>query len=565
MLSTNLITLFEDNFTKNWEQPCIANYEGKSYKTADVAREIARLHLLFERCGIERGDKIALMGRDTAEWVIVFMATITYGAVIVPILQDFPPADAMTIVNHSDAKMLFINQTLWAGLEPKQMTELRYALGIQQRKTLYVAEGQPSLDEILLGLDEAFALRYPKGYEREDIAYYRRPNDEVILLNYTSGTTGFSKGVMVTGNNLAGNLLWCREKDIIRPGERLLSFLPLAHTYGCMINLLLALSVGVEVTYLGKAPTPTVLRAALRQVRPQVIILVPLVLEKIYLNTIAPQLRNSKVKFMLSMPVLRNIVYKKIREKLLEGLGGEARLVVSGGAALNPEIGAFLKRIGFPIAVGYGMTECAPLISFTPDPKAWRLGSCGQPLDGYMQVRIAPTEDEHGELVLRKDEHGNDLGEIQTRGENTCLGYYKDEKSTRALFTEDGWLRTGDLGTMDEAGFIYIKGRSKTMLLGPSGQNIYPEEIEAKISLLPYVLESIVLMRNTKLEALIVLNSVAIEAAGITADEAWAELQTQRAELNKQLGSYEQVIRFERHDEPFVKTPKQSIKRFLYK
>lgn len=565
MLSTNLISLYQESFRKNWDRLALSNYCGQDYKTQDVATEIAKLHLLFERCGIGKGDKIALMGKDTAEWVIVFMASITYGAVIVPILQDFAPADAMSIVNHSEAKMLFINHGLWNNLTPSQMPYLQYALGIQNKIRLYSAEGVALLDDLLTALEDDFRIRYPKGYGQEDVVYYQTPNSELILLNYTSGTTGFSKGVMVTGNNIAGNLLWCIDNRVVTSEDRLLSFLPLAHTYGCMINLFLALVVGVHVTFLGKAPTPSILREAFRKVRPNIIISVPLVIEKIYLNSIAPLLKTTKIKLMLSIPGLRNVVHKKIREQLLQGMGGEARLVIVGGAALNPEIGAFFKKIGFPISVGYGMTECAPLISFTPDHKQYRLGSCGQTLKGYMEVRIAPTEDEHGNLVTSVDEKGNVVGEIQTRGENTCLGYYKSEEHTKALFTEDGWLRTGDLGSIDKDGFIYIKGRSKTMLLGPSGQNIYPEEIEAKLSLLPYVQECLVLMRNGKLEALIHLNAFAIEAAGLSIEAAWQELLAQRGELNKQLGNYEQVVRFELHPEPFVKTPKQSIKRFMYK
>ncbi len=565
MLSTNLIALYEESFQKHWDNPAIANYEGTSYTTGEMATEIAKLHLLFEACELKRGDKVAVMGKDTAEWVIIFMATITYGAVIVPILQDFAPADAVSIINHSEAKILFINQKLWQNLEHNKLQNLNYALGIQSRHAFYSSTTHRSLDEILINLDSSFIEKYPKGFSKEDIAYYNRPNSEVILLNYTSGTTGFSKGVMVTANNVAGNVLWCRDNNIVRREDKLLSFLPLAHTYGCMINLFLALIIGTHVTYLGKAPTPTILRAAFAHVRPNIIISVPLVIEKIYLNSIAPKLKEPKVKFMLSMPILRNIVHKKIRESLIAGMGGEARLVIVGGAALNPEIGAFLKKIGFPISVGYGMTECAPLISFTPQPHLWRLGSCGQALKGYMEVRIAPTEDEQGHLMDSKDDAGNMIGEIQTKGENTCLGYYKSPEHTQALFTEDGWLRTGDLGSMDKDGFIYIKGRSKTMLLGSSGQNIYPEEIEAKISLLPHVMESVVLMRKTRLEALIYLNPLSIEAAGISVEEAWQEVLSKRTELNSQLANYEQVQRFEQHPEPFEKTPKQSIKRFLYK
>lgn len=565
MLSDNLISLYKKSFYKNWERTALSNYEGASYTTQQVATEIAKLHLLYERCGIQRGDKIAVMGKDTAEWVIIFMSAITYGAIIVPILQDFAPADATSILNHSESKILFINHSLWSNLQAQQLPQLRYAMGIQERSALYSEESLSPLEDLLASLEGEFTKRYPKGYAPSDLNYYETPNEQLILLNYTSGTTGFSKGVMVTGGNIAGNVLWCRDNHIASSSDRLLSFLPLAHTYGCMINVLLALMIGVHVTFLGKAPTPSILRGAFKKVRPSIIISVPLVIEKIYLNTIAPLLKTTKMKLMLAIPGLRNIIYRKICNQLLQGMGGEARLIIVGGAALNPEIGAFFKKIGFPISVGYGMTECAPLICFTPDPKAYRLGSCGQPLQNYMEVRIAPTEDEHGNPLNRRDEKGLPVGEIQTRGTNTCIGYYKNEEHTQALFTEDGWLRTGDLGTMDADGFVYIKGRSKTMLLGPNGQNIYPEEIEAKLSLLPYVQECLVLMRNGKLEALIHLNQQAIEAANISAEEAWKELLGLRAELNSQLGNFEQVIRFEQHPEPFAKTPKQSIKRFMYK
>lgn len=565
MLKTNLISLYQESFHKHWDDEAISNYEGSRYSYGQLATEIAKLHLLFEQCGLQRGDKIAVMGKDTAEWVIAFMATITYGCIVVPILKDFAPQDATSILNHSESKFLFINHDLWNNLRPSELVSLQYACTLQKRSRLFYAKDASNLDDIFAQLEANFLTRYPKGYSRDDIAYYQTPNDQLILLNYTSGTTGFSKGVMVTGNNIAGNVLWCTENDIIRPGYKLLSFLPLAHTYGCMINVLLALSAGVHVTFLGKMPTPRILGAAFREVKPNVIISVPLIIEKIYHNAIAPLLRESKMKFMLSVPGLRSLVYRKIRTKLLEGMGGNAHLVIVGGAALNPEIGAFLKKIGFPISVGYGMTECAPLISFTPDAEAWRLGSCGQTLKGYMEVRIAPALDESGELIQQTDEHGHQIGEIQTRGENTCLGYYKNEEQTQALFTEDGWLRTGDLGTIDKDGFIYIKGRSKTMLLSSNGQNIYPEEIEAKISLLPHVLECLVLMRGGHLEALIVLNQQSIETAGISEEEAWASLLEARKDLNKQLAGYEQIQVFERHNEPFVKTPKQSIKRFLYK
>lgn len=564
MVATNFISLYQEGFRKYWDSPALTNYEANSYTYAELATRVAQWHLFFERVGLKRGDKVAIMGKDTAEWVILFLSTITYGAVIVPVLQDFAAPDAAGIVDHSEARLLFINDNLWEGLSDHALAQVERVVDIQTGRRLR-GRGDASETGVseLEGVAESFAQRYPKGFAPDDVQYHQTPNSEVLLLNYTSGTTGFSKGVMVTGNNMAGNVLWCTEKQIVLPGMRLLSFLPLAHTYGCMINVLLATTLGVHVTLLGRAPSPAVLGPAFRSVRPHVVITVPLVLEKIYLNTIAPLLRQTKMRIMLALPGLRSIVHRKIREKLLMGMGGEAHLVIAGGAALNSEVGAFLKRIGFPISVGYGMTECAPLISFTPDHKRWRLGSCGQVLEGYMQARIAPMDEEHrhgGEMNRR----AKGIGEIQVRGENVCLGYYKNPEQTALLFTEDGWLRTGDLGQMDKDGFIYIKGRSKAMLLSSNGQNIYPEEIEAKISLIPYVQESVVVMRNSRLEAIIVLNQQAIDAAGISREEAWDVVLAHRAVLNDQLGAYEKVQRFEQRSEPFEKTPKQSIKRFLY-
>lgn len=561
MISKNFISLYEESFRKYWEHPALSNYEGVTYLYQDVAHQIAQWHICYKSLGLVPGDKIAIMAKDTAEWSIIFMASITYGAVIVPILQDFAPADAMGILHHSDSKLLYINEDIWANFSPEAIPQISSVIDLQTNKPLYDKRGievlQATLDARMIDKD---------SFTREDIAYYHTPNSEMLLLNYTSGTTGFSKGVMVTGNNMAGNVTFCIAKNIVRPLEHLLCFLPVAHTYSCMIHIQLALAQGVHVTMLGKAPTPSILRRALADIKPRVIISVPLIIEKIYHNAIAPIIATSKVKLMLKLPLLRNIVHRKIRAKLIEGLGGAAEEVIVGGAALNAEIGRFLKRIGFPITVGYGMTECAPLISYIPQDK-WRLGSCGQILEGVMQARIAPLEGEHDTHDGKGFSVGHALpvGEIQVRGENVCLGYYKNEEHTRALFTEDGWLRTGDLGSKDDDNFLYIKGRSKAMLLSGNGQNIYPEEIESKISMIPYVLESIVVMRNGRLEAIIVPNEQAISAAGISHDEAWEVITAHRTALNDQLGSYEKVQRFERREEAFEKTPKMSIKRFLYK
>ena len=511
MIAKNLISFFEDSFKKHWDLPAMSNYEGQTYTYGQMTEAIDEWHQFFRLQGLQRGDKVALMGKDSAEWAIFFIAVITYGAVIVPILQDFPPADAMQIIDHSESKLLAINANLWSNMRLEGIPLVSTILDFQEGHILH---GTPQAVQQFADAKANHKAQYPTGMRPEDVSYYHTPNEELVVLNYTSGTTGFSKGVMLSGNNFAGNLAFCIERNIIRAKETLLCFLPMAHVYSCMINLFLAMASGTHVVVLGKIPSPKILGVAFKKVRPTVIISVPLVLEKIYQNTLQPILKSRKVRFMLSLPILRNVVYRKIREQLSEGLGGAFRQVIVGGAALNPEVGEFLKRIGFPITVGYETSE---------------------------------------------------IGEIQVRGENVCMGYYKNPEQTAALFTEDGWMRTGDLGTMDSDHFLYIRGRSKAMLLGSNGQNIYPEELEAKIGMLPYVQESLVLMRDGKLEALIVLNMQLIEQAGITLDEAWEAIQSQRAALNQQVGSYEKIQRFELRTEPFEKTPKQSIRRYLYK
>ena len=556
MIAKNLISFFEDSFKKHWDLPAMSNYEGQTYTYGQMTEAIDEWHQFFRLQGLQRGDKVALMGKDSAEWAIFFIAVITYGAVIVPILQDFPPADAMQIIDHSESKLLAINANLWSNMRLEGIPLVSTILDFQEGHILH---GTPQAVQQFADAKANHKAQYPTGMRPEDVSYYHTPNEELLVLNYTSGTTGFSKGVMLSGNNFAGNLAFCIERNIIRVNETLLCFLPMAHVYSCMINLFLAMASGTHVVVLGKIPSPKILGVAFKKVRPTVIISVPLVLEKIYQNTLQPILKSRKVRFMLSLPILRNVVYRKIREQLSEGLGGAFRQVIVGGAALNPEVGEFLKRIGFPITVGYGMTECAPLISFI-EAEEWRLRSCGRVLEPYMEARIAPLNDEQTPSAT-----ASEIGEIQVRGENVCMGYYKNPEQTAALFTEDGWMRTGDLGTMDSDHFLYIRGRSKAMLLGSNGQNIYPEELEAKIGMLPYVQESLVLMRDGKLEALIVPNMQLIEQAGITLDEAWEAIQSQRAALNEQVGSYEKIQRFELRTEPFEKTPKQSIRRYLYK
>ncbi|MFC4665501.1 AMP-binding protein [Falsiporphyromonas endometrii] len=555
MIEKNLIKLYADSFSSNWELPALTNYiEKRTYSYKDVATRIARYHELYKKLGVEEGEHIAIMGKDTAEWCIVFMSVITYGAVIVPILQDFNPKDAASILTHSDAKLIFINEGIWKGVkEELKDSKIEAAFEIQQNKILY--------NNTTLGLNENFDQMldnwlqeaYPRGYQPKDVKYTDVPNDRMIILNYTSGTTGFSKGVMLTANNMAGNVTYAFRLEIMKKGDNELCFLPLAHAYSCAFNLMTPLATGAHVHLLGKIPSPKIVMKAFQEVRPNLIITVPLILEKIYRDVIAPKISKPAVKALLKFPFVTNIIRKSIQKQMIDGMGGNFHEVIVGGAALNPEVESFLKRIKFPFMVGYGMTECGPLICYE-NWRNWKLHSCGKALKDIMEVRIDMSES-----------HDGKVGEIQCRGENVCLGYYKKEDITKDLFTEDGWMHTGDLGTMDKEGNVFIKGRSKTMILGSNGQNIYPEEIESKINLLPYVQECLVVSRNGRLIALVYPDETKYKKANLSREEAVKIIQEGRKEINEQVGTYEKIGKFEIQDKPFIKTPKQSIKRFLYK
>ncbi len=557
MIESNYIKLYEKSFCDNWELPALTNYDtGESYIFAQVAEAIARWHIYFEQLGLHEGDKVALMGKDSAEWCIFFMAVLTYGAVIVPVLQDFNKIDVEAIIAHSDAKLLMIG----ANLAKLDLSENKALVAVLEMgaKAKYLQQEDPSnakTEALQAAIEATFAERYPSGFSKEDIRYAERSNSELALINYTSGTTGFSKGVMLSGNVLAGNVTYAHSLDLMFRGEQILCFLPMAHTYSCAFNFLTPMSLGTHVYILGKSPTPQVLLKAFADVKPTLIISVPLILEKIYFNQILPKIRTRKMRRLLRVPFMRTMIARKIKESLVNSLGGNFRELIVGGAPLNDEVGAFLHRIGFPLTVGYGMTECGPLICYENN-RLWKPGSCGKSLK-TMELRIAEVE-------LLQTQVDSRIGEIQTRGEHLCMGYYKNEELTKALFTEDGWMRTGDLGYIDRAGDVFIKGRSKTMILGPSGQNIYPEEIESKINSLPYVLESVLVERSGKLVAIVVPNELAVRAAGLSLDEAWKAIEASRTELNEQVAQYERVQRFERRDTEFEKTPKRSIKRFLY-
>ncbi|MCD8178193.1 MAG: AMP-binding protein [Tannerellaceae bacterium] len=551
MIEENFIKIYENSFKENWSLPSVSDYsKGTTFTFEDVARQIARIHLIFDECQIRRGDKIALIGKDSARWCMAYMATITYGAIIVPILQDFSPNDVHHIINHSDSVFLFVSDRIWDSLEEEKISDIRGVFSLTDFRCLHQRDGE-SIQKLMRSLDQKFAEKYPNGFTKEDIKYADLDNDKVVLINYTSGTTGFSKGVMLTGNNLAGNVTYARTLNLLYRGERELCFLPLAHAYSCAFNFLVPFAFGAHVYMLGKVPSPKILLRAFEEIKPHLILTVPLILEKIYKKMILPQLSKRSMKLALNIPLLDMTIYAQIRKKLVDAMGGRFREIIVGGAAMNQEVADFLYKIKFPFTIGYGMTECGPLISY--DSQAdYVPGTCGQILKGIMDVRIDSADPY------------NEVGEIQVKGENVMKGYYKNDEATESAFTEDGWLHTGDLGTIDKNKRIYIRGRSKTMILGGSGQNIYPEEIESKINNLPFIMESLVVEKNGKLVGLVYPDYDSVDQTGISHSDLPVIMEQNRKELNKLLAPFENVSELQLYPTEFEKTPKKSIKRYLY-
>ena len=551
MIKENFIKIYEESFKENWALPALTDYgKSKTFTFGDVATEIARIHLLFHECQVRRGDKIALIGKDSSRWCIAYMAVVTYGANIVPILQDFNPNDVHHIINHSESVFLFVSDRIWDSLEEDKIEEVRGVFSLSDYRCLHQRDGE-NIQKLMKSLDEKMTEKYPDGFTQEDIKYAELDNDKVVEINYTSGTTGFSKGVMLTGNNLAGNVTYARTLDLLFRGERELCFLPLAHAYSCAFNLLVPMAFGVHVYLLGKVPSPKILLKAFEEVKPNLILMVPLILEKIYKKMILPQLNKRTLKLALNIPLLDSRIYAQIRKHLVDALGGRFREVIVGGAAMNQEVTDFLYKIKFPFTIGYGMTECGPLISYDHNNE-YVPGSCGQILKGIMKVRI-DSEDPY-----------NKVGEIQVSGENVMKGYYKNDEATQNVFTEDGWLRTGDLGTIDHDNRIFIRGRSKTMILGASGQNIYPEEIESKLNNLPFVMESLVVEKNGKLIGMVYPDYDTVDSTGISHTDLPVIMEQNRIELNKLLAPYETISEIQLYPTEFEKTPKKSIKRYLY-
>ena len=550
MVVENFIKIYERSFIENWDLPALTDYVSKrTLSYADMATTIAKIHTLFDSLGFRPGVKIALCGKDSINWVLVYMATVTYGGVIVPILSDFNPVDITHIVNHSEAELFLVSPHIWEQIEPDTLLNVKGVIAIDDMQVLHEASGSEVTHARRL-LNRRFRRLYPEGYTSEDIRYPLRDNDEVVEINYTSGTTGFSKGVMLTGGNLAGNVCFGMDTMLHFRSSRALAFLPLAHAYGCAFDMLTPLAVGSHVTLLGKTPSPRILIKALGEVRPNLVICVPLILEKIYKNQILPMISKGTMRWTLAVPFLDSYIYSKIRKKLIDAFGGEFEQVIVGGAPLNHEVEEFLHKIRFPFTVGYGMTECGPLISYSP----WRefvVGSSGRTLPDM-------------ESVVLSEDPENVPGEICVRGVNVMKGYFKNTEATDAVLDADGWFHTGDMGTRTPDGTLFLRGLSKTMILSSSGQNIYPEEIEAKLNNMPFVSESLVVERDGRLVALVYPDYDALDKFDVSSANLDPTMENIRQELNKIVAPYEQISRIIPMPTEFEKTPKRSIKRFLY-
>ena len=551
MIQKNFIKLYEESFAKNFDLPALSDYTSDiSYTYGEMARQVARLHLLYEVAGLKKGDKVAVFGKNSSNWCVGFMSIITYGGVAVPVLADFKAADAHTIISHSDAVMLLVDNATMKELSEAKMKGVKDILSLDDWGILS-SNPDAAFVKAHEDLDELFYKKFSKGFGPEQVKYAEVDNSDVVEINYTSGTTGFSKGVVLTANSLAGNVDFAMRAIELNSGEKMLALLPLAHCYGCAFDYLFPMAVGVHVTILGKLPAVPVILKAFSEVRPHLILFVPIFFEKIYKKKLLPILQKGSMKVLTKIPGIKGLIYGKMRKSLIETFGGRFREAVLGGAALGAEVEDFLTKIRFPFTIGYGMTECGPLMSYEGFATT-RLGSSGKILDIM-------------ELKIDSEKPYEVPGEILVKGENLMEGYYKNEKATNAAIDEEGWLHTGDLGITDEDGFIYIKGRSKSMLLGPSGQNIYPEEIESKLCNLPYIGEAVVLMNSShKLEALVYPDFDQAKADKVES-ELEALMEENRKVYNDHAAAYETLLKIHIHEAEFEKTPKRSIKRFLYK
>ena len=533
---------------RNWDRPCVTNYQGMTLAYRDVARRIAKLHIAFEQCGLVKGDKVAICSRNQANWGVSFLAAITYGAVAVPILHEFKPGNIHYLVNHSEAKVLFVDEVIWEGLSADEMPDLQVVVQINTFKFIYTKS--EDLAAIREHLNEEFGKRYPNNFEPENLDYYQDQAEELAIINYTSGTSGFSKGVMLPYRALYSNIEFAAKDacPMLKAGMNVVSMLPSAHMYGMMFEFLFEMTIGMHVHFLSRVPSPKIIMQAFQEIHPDIIIAVPLVIEKVYKTKLKPIIDRNK--YYMRIPILDKVIEKKFCTELTNSFGGKFEEVILGGAAFNPEVEKFLNKIGFHYTVGYGMTECAPIICYAHWDKV-KVGSAGRPALN-MQIRIDSADPV------------NVPGEVQVKGPNVCLGYYKNPDATKASFTEDGWFRTGDMGVIDKDGYLYLRGRSKCMVLGPSGQNIYPEELEATINNFNYVVDSLVIEDDGGLTALIYPDWHQGELDGYTRHDFKKRISDLLPEINKELPGYARIKKIELMPEDFERTPKKSIKRYLY-
>lgn len=546
----DFIHYIEQSIIKHWDLDALTDYQGATFQYKDVARKIEKMHILFENAGIVPGDKIALCGRNCANWATAFLATLTYGAICVPILHEFKAEQVHDIVNHSEARLLFAGDVVWPTLVADAMPQLEGVVSLIDFSLL--VSRTERLTEARERLNEFFGRKYPKFFRPEHISYRHAKEDEVALINYTSGTTSNSKGVLIPYRALWSNYDFAVQVlgDKMPAGKaKVISMLPMAHMYGMAFEFIFEFLAGAHVYYLTRVPSPKIIFQAFGEIKPHIIISVPLIIEKIIKKSVLPKLQNIGMKLLMNVPIINSGIRERVRKQLMEAFGGNVYQVIIGGAAFNSEVEHFLKDINFPFTVGYGATECAPIISYV-DWKEFRLGCCGRAVP-RMEIRIDNPDPQSG------------VGEVLVRGTNVMLGYYKNEEAT-AETLRDGWYHTGDLGLLDEDGFLYLKGRSKNMLLGASGQNIYPEEIEDKLSAMPFVSECLVIQKGEKLVALIYPDYDEAEKQAVSRERLFEMLEFNRNELNKQIPAYEQISAIKMMESEFEKTPKRSIKRFLY-
>ena len=548
MYTDSLIANIAVGIKENWNLPALSDYKKEPIYYREVAQQIAKLHLLFEQSGIEKGDKIVLCGRNCSAWAVIFFATITYGAVAVPLLHEFKSDSITHLVNHSDGKILFVGDVVWEGLIAENMPKLSAI--VQMQDFDLVGCNDEKFRQVFASLDSEFAKKYPNGFSKEDVNYKRDDLDTLALINYTSGTTSISKGVMLSYRSLLSNYMFaCEFLPNLGAGNNVISMLPMAHMYGLQFEVIFEFIRGMHIHFLTRIPSPKIVAEAFARVKPDIIISVPLIIEKIYKSKLKPILDKKKMKLLLRTPIIDTMVKNKILEQLTESFGGKFYEIIVGGSAFNREVETFFKKIGFPHTVGYGMTECGPIICYS-DWKSHKLGSCG---------KVVPRM----ELKIDSADETKIAGEILVKGANVMMGYYKNEEATKAVLGEDGWLRTGDLGIKDKDGNVYIKGRSKNMILGPSGQNIYPEEIEDLLNSIEFVNESLVKEEDGKLVALVYLDQDYLDTKNIVLSQE--EIKNQiKTQANQVLSGYEQLSAIYLQEEEFEKTPKRSIKRYIY-